>query len=264
MIKEPPLEEILRVNQRAFGYINPEVNKLYLEAIGLTLSIGVYVRDDNKQLQALAYIHKSRLEYRDKITQFLAYLKNEQLTDGNFDEVLILRSKQADKIGVAEIYSALRIRGYKPKIIDGDWVIGVIFDKDGNMYWVDPKTIQAEEKSDLNFILTCLEMRLRKGLKCENTERIITNQVDFLYPGLGRTFHVVNQQYGAYGVRVPIKGKFNEGVLNELKPQGLKLSLKECKYGKYIEIAKYGYPLFLDEEVIVKVNNLAARLMEKI
>lgn len=295
IIKEPPLEEILRVNQRGFGYLNPEVDKANIETIGLGPCIGVYVRDIDRDLQALAHIDKS-LGYEYGVTQFLAYLKNKHLTDENFDEVLVLRSQLADKKGIDEIYLTLRIRGHKPEIVDSDKeIIDVIFDKDGNMYWVDPKTIQAEKRSNLEWRLFGSEMMARNGLKCENTDEIVKDIFDPVYPGVGRTFHVVEEN-GAYGVRIPVRKEFNQEILDEFKKYALSdltffldgwkngkytmsefnqkildelkqgiisLSLEECKYGKYITIAKYGYPAFEDTEAVMQINKLSEKFIER-
>jgi hypothetical protein len=158
----------------------------------------------------------------------------------------------------------LKIRGHRNiEIIDGDWSIDVIFDREGKMYWVDPKTIKAEERSDVEWKLFGLEIMARDGLKCENTGEIVKDEFDPIYSGLNRTFHGVDK-YGFYGVRIPIRGKFNPRILDELKQEGLSLSLRECEHGKYIEIAKYGYPASEDGQAIMQVNNLAARLVEKI
>jgi len=262
-IREPPLEEILRVTQRGFGYLTPEVDKTYIETIGLGPCIGVYVRDVDRQLQALAHIDGYR-GYGNQTNLFLAYLINKGLTDGNFDDVLLLRSQQADKRGADEIYSTLKIRGYRDtEIVDGNWVIRVIFDKDGNMYWVDPKTIQAEKRSDVKWKLFGLEIMVRDGLKCENTGEIVKDQFDPLYPGLARTFHTV-KEYGCYGIRIPVKEDFDPRILDEFKQEGLSLSLEECEHGKYITIARYGYPASEDRQVIIQVNDLAAKLVEKV
>jgi len=236
----------------------------YIETIGIGSCIGIYVRDVDRQLQALAHIDKNRLGYGNQTNQFLAYLKNKQLTDENFDDVLVLRSQQADKGGIDEIYSTLKMRGHRrTELIDGDRSISVIFDKEGNMYWVDPKTIQAEERSDVEWKLFGLETLAREGLKCENTGEIIKDQFDPpLYPGLSRTFHTV-EEYGAYGVRIPIRGEFNPRILDELKQEGLS-SLDECKDGRYITVARYGYPVSEDRQAIIQVNDLAAKLVEKI
>lgn len=263
-IREPSLHEILRVSQRGFGYLNPEVDKLYIETIGLGECIGIYVRDIDRNLQALAHIDANRLGYTNQTNQFLAYLKNKQLTDENFDDVFVLRSQQADERGVDEIYSTLRMRGHrKAEIVDGDWMINVIFDKEGNMYWVDPETIQAEKRSDAEWKLYGLEIMFHEGLKCENTGEIVEHQVDLLYPGLNRTFHSVNQ-CNAYGVRIPVRGEIDQRILDELEQEGLSLSLGECKGRRYILIARYGYPPSEDRQTIIQVNNLAAKLAEKI
>jgi hypothetical protein len=261
-ITEPPLQEILRVYQRGFGYLNPEVDKSYIETIGLGPCIGVYVRDADRQLQALAHIDENHLGYGDQTNQFLAYLKNKQLTDENFDDVFILRSQQADKKGIVEIYSTLRMRGHR-RIELIDCCSNVIFDKEGKMYWVDPETIQAEERTDAEWRVFGLEILARDGLKCENTGEIVKNQLDLVYPGLGRTFHVV-EECGCYGIRIPIRGEFNPIILDKFKQEGLSLSLKECEYGKYIEIAKYGYPASEDWRAVIQVNNLVAKLVEKV
>jgi len=264
-IREPLLQEILRVNQRGFGYINPEADRSYIETIGLGSCIGVYVKDVDRQLQALAHIDANHLGYGNQTNQFLAYLKNKQLTDENFDDVFILRAQQADKGGIDEIYSTLKMRGHRRiELIDGDWSIDVIFDKEGKMYWVDPKTIQAEQRTDAELKLFVLEIMCRNGLKCENTGEIIKDQFDPLYSGLSRTFHTVEEYGCAYGVRIPIRGKFNPRILDELKQEGLSLSLDECKDGRYITVARYGYPASEDRQAAIQVNNLAAKLIEKI
>ncbi len=183
VIREPPLKEILRVNQRGFGYINPEVDRSYIETISLGKCVGVYVRDVNRQLQALAHIDDANylghhLGYRNQTHNFLEYLKYGQRTNEIFDSVLVLRSEQADKKGIDEIYSTLKMRGHRgTEIIDGGHSIKVIFDKNGNMYWLDPETIKAEERSDDEWKLFGLEIMTRDGLKCENTGKIVGRAV---------------------------------------------------------------------------------------
>lgn len=183
-IREPPLDEIIRVGQRGFGYLNPEVkNKSYLETIGLGTCIGLYVRDDKRELQALAHIDAGpSIGYKEQTELFLRYLRGKNLTDGNFDKILILKSQQASEEYVEKIHSVLRNRGYRNvEIIEGDWTIDVIFDRKGNMYWVYPWSIQAERKSDIELELEGLEVLSRNGLKCENTGEIVRDFTKDLY-----------------------------------------------------------------------------------
>jgi len=267
-ISEPPLEKILRIGHKGFGYLNPEVDKLYLETIDLGPCIGIYGEDSKNRLQILAHIHSGILGYGNQVNQFLVYLKNKRLTNEKFDRILLLRSQIVDEKGIDEVYSTLKIRGHKNlEIVDGDLFINAIFDRKGDMYWVDPKTIKDEEKIDDDKLDRYFRI-FPDALRCENTGEIVQDQYDPLYPGIERICHKLDAYGYYYCVRIPFRKKFDKAILDELnqeaRQKGVEVSVEKCKYGKYIEISKYGYPVCEDKHAVMEVNNLAVKLIKSI
>lgn len=263
-MKEPPLENVIRVSQRGFGYINPGTEKQFLETIGLGPCIGVYVKDNETGLQALAHLDAggySGIRYGEQLNTFLAYLKNQDLTDGDFDEVLVIRSQQGDKEGLEEVTSALKMRGHKfTEVFSYNQSMRIIFDKNGNMYNVIPETIQNQFKSNADARIFGMETMMRDGIKNENDGRVIKKEWDPICSGIARSFHKVANGFGAYGVRILVKEDFDLKVLDELKQEGIIFELSECKPGKLISVAKHGYMASQDFKVVREVDDLVREI----
>ncbi len=220
-ITEPPLREVLRVGQRAFGYLNPDVDKNYLETIGIGFCIGVYVKNSSRGLQGLA--HLDGPDYRGQVGQFLRYLRARNLTDDNYSQVQVLRSQQSVREGVEDICSALKLWGLRNiEVVDGGWPVDAIFNRNGEMYWVDPETIKNEMTED-ELRLWVLSTLVRGGLKCENTGIVVEPRTIPPHGSSSSEGEIDRKVYGR--VSLCRKGK-NTAILGVWDPEGRKLEAR--------------------------------------
>jgi hypothetical protein len=262
IINEPPLEKVVEVPQRGFGYLAPGIDKEYLETIGLASCIGLYMEDKDNQLVVLAHLDRGgflgRPTYKEAVEQILDYLTTRGLTDGNFNKVVILKSGQAGEEDVEELRSVLNTYGFNNiEIVNGPWTMDIVIDKDGKIYLVDPRTIrkrnEEETKRDICRIYS------DDKLTCANEKE----EKHEIYSGLLDHYHYVGPHGCAYGVRLPVNGNFTQEDLDELKRKLnesnqlsdiIKIKLEECSEGKYLEISAQGYPKYRDSEIREIIN----------
>ena len=138
--------------------------------------IGVYVR--NSFLSALLnadtpWSRSSGLKLNQQVKCFLDYL-DEIVKDYPLIplyESIVVASNQAWPGDRDEICLTLQKRGYnKIKVVVSDEPsVNVIFDKNGNLYWVNPKTIKDYDRWFYGF----LQNLDNDGLKCMNTGEIV-------------------------------------------------------------------------------------------
>jgi hypothetical protein len=175
-IPEPPLEEIWRVEQRAFAFLSKDSDKNLLETLLIANCIGVYVR--NSFLSALLHAdtpwsRSSGLRLSEQVNVFLDYLdeivKEYHLT--SLDESIVVASNQSWPGDRDEICLALQKRGYNEikVVVSDEPSVNVIFDKNGNLYWVNPKTIKDYDR----WFYESLQNLDNDGLKCMNTGEIV-------------------------------------------------------------------------------------------
>lgn len=278
-IREPPLEEILRVYKREFGYLNPEVDKEYIEVIGLgSNSLGVYVADDEAAFQALAHLHLyeglnrgslHRGLYPSQVHKFLDYLlANGLINEKQINNITIIKPDSTDNRIADIVYLTLKARGYgrKTRVVESELPeINMIFDREGGMYLVDPISIRSEEINDVEMNLYPI-IKFGEEIKCKNTGRFVSH--DAITPGLLRTFHHIPKEFGSYILRIPVKKVFDEEILNALRGEGEKLGIniffKEYENVKYVEFVSHGYRLEDENERVLKIYELAARFVDSL
>ncbi|MDD4877569.1 MAG: hypothetical protein PHO02_00860 [Candidatus Nanoarchaeia archaeon] len=165
-IAEPELSGILRVGQRAFGYLEKNSGKKYLETLSLACCIGLYARSENG-IEALSHIDcggNTGIRADSQALIFLDYMKHKGM---NPYEIIIVRSATAVPESISKIYNVLESRKCRNiRGIKGGDSIDILFEN-GRPYFVENA---EKQKKDWQ---TILDMLNRQGLKCENTGEII-------------------------------------------------------------------------------------------
>jgi hypothetical protein len=139
-----------------------------------------------------------------------------------------------------------------------------IFDRDGNLRSIDPKTIHKIPGGVELSINTILTLNPAYGLLCENTGKRIGEQRDDVYEGVGRFAHLLNEHGGFYEVRIPVADSFNPRALEVAQqakePKGVNVQLCGVPGKKYISISVGGYRPHEDHDVVHQVNKFASDL----
>jgi len=173
-ISEPSLENIWRVEQRSFAYLLKDSDKKLLETLSIADCIGVYVK--NSSLSALLHADtswsmSSGLRLSDQVNLFLDYL--DKITKEYHSisrKAIVVTSNQALLENIDEVYLTLQKRCDKIEVVRRDEpLVNVIFNKDGNLYEVNPKTIKDYD----SWFYRSLQNLNNDGLKCMNTGEIV-------------------------------------------------------------------------------------------
>jgi len=180
-ISEPSLEKTLRVEQRAFGYLFKRAYKEYLETLSIADCVGVYAKSSN--LSALLHVDipwatlfLKSLKISERVKAFLDYLEKvarKYCLDSSFESIIV-ESVQTFPRHVDEVYSTLQEKGVKIKnvIRSRERSANVIFDKYGEAYWIDSRTIKNYD----SWWYGSKQNLRNDGLKCMNTGEIILNR----------------------------------------------------------------------------------------
>lgn len=182
IINEPPLDRILRVEQRAVGYMTPQSAHDYLETIYLTTCVGVHYAAP--KIQVLAHIDGEKhngngMEY---LTQQLCdYIREMNFWNGRLGRLNrtsrydLFCSRDADTDEVDSVKEILMENNFpSPNIYcSHERATHVLFDKSGKPSFLYPLTLAVSSVDN------ALLERLAKysGLKCQNSGIILSPQL---------------------------------------------------------------------------------------
>ncbi|NPA38759.1 MAG: hypothetical protein GXN99_03120 [Candidatus Nanohaloarchaeota archaeon] len=180
----PGDDEVIMVYQRAFGYLTPDAKEQYLATFGIGYCVGIYIRSG--ETQVLAHIDNNYLltlkgTYLNLTEILLSYLKANELIKEQADVVRIIKSTSFSYETLEGIYNTLMASQITSKI--EEWnvhsdIVRILIDKEGNFYELDISTLPKINEGIAKVL--GLRIYLQKGLKCENTGKILS---EVLYVG---------------------------------------------------------------------------------
>ena len=266
LIAEPPANQVLRIGQRAFGYLDSQIEKAFLETIGLGPCKGLYLEDRTRDFQAFAHLDGGfmLLGIGYVANQFIEFLIRSGLTEGQFNQINIIDADyKPDKSGtVDDIRAVLAIKGYRNVEVIRDLELrNVLIDRKGAIYKINPGPLPALQRKKAANKYGLHIVNSMDNLLCNNTDTIIAEQPDIIYPGVGRIAHNLNGHGGYCEFRIPIPESFDIRKLDKYKQKGISISLRGGMQDRYISIVSEGYRPEVDGEETIRVNKLAARIV---
>jgi hypothetical protein len=184
-IDEPSLDRVINVSMNEVGYLDDTVKQDYLQTQGLADCVGAHYHNPARRFQAL--MHSSG-NFRDQAQKFGYFVRCKM--DGRVgidDSVKLLKSAgfgSDEYIGM--VRDALNQYGFNNiEVIDGPEdhtgisSMNVIYDRDGNINWLNPDSIKgwgdiSEAEADLRIVL----MKNNWEVRCTNDSRSLTNPFD--------------------------------------------------------------------------------------
>jgi len=265
--------DIMPVEQGAFGYLSPEVEKdlgySKMETAGLGPCVALLLIDKENKFYVMAHVDGLRQHFLNQIVQEIRR---------RFPSALIVYSQQYDE-GILE---SVRKFAYShadevKELFQQEWSGSIGIDIEGRVY--KPEGIHAGlvpqnklEQMELMFRQNFKNMnrdlkrkKLVKEVSAYDREGLPPELVDGdVVPGVGARYHsVTDLGYCAYGVRVPTnlsEDEIKEVISGLHLPDGVKV--KHDPKG-FIEVYAEGYRIEKDREMVENVNKMVIKLHER-